>query len=181
MGAKKPVLTRSRRRLLIQINRAAQRATCSCRQTGSWIVKTTLGRLLLIVLVGLAPGVLLQSNNAMQARRTRQQLIEDEAVRLVRMVGAEQRRISEGAEQVLTALGSAASVLEDHPEICERLLSNLISKTQRYIAAAIIAADGHFLCLSKEYDPATDLSDRTYVRLAMQTGGFAVGDYVIDR
>ncbi len=142
---------------------------------------TILGRLLLIVLVALTPVLLLQVEDEIQARHTRQRLMEDEAIRLVRDVAEVQQRIIEGTEQVLTALGSAAFVIPQHPEICQRLLVNLVSESPRYISVSISAADGHVLCRPWAYNPTNNLSDRAYFRLAMQTGEFAVGEYVVDR
>jgi PAS domain S-box-containing protein len=144
-------------------------------------VTTILGRLLLIVMVALTPVLLLQVEDEIQARHTRQQLMEDEAIRLVRDVANVQEQIIEGAEQVLTAMGSAAFVVAHHPEICQRLLVNLVSESPRYISASISAADGHFLCRPGAYNPTINLSDRAYFRLAMQTGEFAVGEYVVGR
>jgi PAS domain S-box-containing protein len=136
-------------------------------------------RLLLIVTVALTPGLLLQIDNAHEARRTRAQLTEDEAVRLVSLVVDQQQRVVEGADQILTTLGSAALVLHDHPEICSRLIANLLGTSPRYRFAAILGPDGHSLCLPKAGTPPLDASGRAYFKQAIARDKFTVGTYLI--
>ena len=64
-------------------------------------MKSLLARLLLIVSLALVPALAFQAYTESQARRFRQHLVEDEAMRLVRLVSSEQQRIIDAAEQVL--------------------------------------------------------------------------------
>ncbi len=138
-------------------------------------------QLLLIVLLAMLPALVFQVYDEVQARRARQQLVRDEALRLVRLVSAEQRRIIEGAESVLDTIAGAPSVQDGIHELCQRLLINLVRTSPRYNAAAVIGRDGRTVCFSAPFDRAADASDRAYFRRAMQTGGFAIGDYMIGR
>jgi len=144
-------------------------------------VRSMFARLLLIVLVALTPGLLLQIYAESQARQTRQHLTEDEALRLARLVGEAQQRINEGADQVLTAMGSGAFVLDDHPDICQRMLTNLLTSSPRYVSAAIIGADGRFLCPPNGLSPTANISDRPYLQSALRTGEFTIGGYEVGR
>ena len=145
------------------------------------MLKSLQARLLLVGAIALVPALGFQAYTESQARRTRQQLMEDEALRLVRLVAAEQQRIVEGAEQVLNTLAGAPSVQDGQPELCRRLLANLLEQSPRYINANVLGLDGRILCAPGPFDPTTNGSDRTYFRMALQTGGFAIGDYVIGR
>ncbi len=136
-------------------------------------------RLLVIVMVALAPGLLVQIDSESQTRRTRQQLMEDQAIRLVRIVSEQQQRINEGADQLLTAMGSGAFTIDSHPEICQRLLANILNGSPRYLAAAIVDPDGRPMCRSSSVDPHLNLSERNYFHRALRTGAFTVGGYSI--
>jgi len=142
-------------------------------------VKSLLVRLLLVVSIALAPALALELYRAYEARQTRQALIEDEALRLVGLVGAEQQRIAEGADQVLTVLGSAAAVLEQQPELCQRLLTNLLEQSPRYISAIVVGADGHFICVPAGWPRDGNSSSRTFFSLAMQTGSFVIDAFAV--
>ena len=78
-------------------------------------MKSLLARLLLIVSLALAPALAFQAYTESQARRFRQHLAEDEAMRLVRLVSSEQQRIIDAAEQVLETLSGAPAVQDNIP------------------------------------------------------------------
>ena len=144
-------------------------------------MSSLLARLLLIISVALVPALGLQAYTESDARRIRLQLVQDEALRLVRLVSAEQQRIIEGAGQALDVLSSSPAVQDNLPEMCTRLLANLIQQSPRYKSLSVVGLDGHLRCAPFATDPGIDLSDRAYFRRALQTGGTVVGEYVIGR
>jgi PAS domain S-box-containing protein len=144
-------------------------------------LKSLLARLLLVVSIALVPALAFQIHTESQARHTRRLLVEDEAMRLVRLVSAEQQRIVEGAEQVLDVISGAPSVQDGMPQLCSRLLANLLEQAPRYNTAVVMGLDGHYVCAPGPFDRAADMSDRAYFQLALQKGGFAVGDYAVSR
>jgi PAS domain S-box-containing protein len=144
-------------------------------------LKSLLARLLLVVSIALVPALAFQIYAESQARRTRQLLVEDEAMRLVRLVSAEQLRIVEGAGQVLDVISGAPAVQDGMPQLCTRLLANLLEQAPRYDTAIVIGLDGHYLCAPGPFDRAADMSDRAYFQLALRKGGFVVGDYAVSR
>ena len=145
------------------------------------VVSTLLARLLVIVSIALVPALGFQAYSENKARQIRKELVQDEALRLVRLVSAEQQRIIEGAAQVLDVISSTPAVQDNLPEFCQRMLANLIRQSPRYNTVAVIGLDGHIRCAPAPVDPAIDLSDRAHFRRALQTGGTVLGDYVIGR
>ena len=141
-------------------------------------VNTLLARLLLIVSVALVPALGFQAYTESKARHIREQLVRDEAVRLLRLVSAEQQRIVEGAQQVLTTISGAPEVQDRQPEPCHRLLANLLRHAPRYNEAGVIGLDGQRVCGSGPSGGTGDLSGRGYFRRALQTDGFIIGDDV---
>jgi C4-dicarboxylate-specific signal transduction histidine kinase len=144
-------------------------------------MKSLLARLLLLVSIAILPAVGFLTYSENEARNVRQHLMEDEAERLVRLVGAEQQRIFEGAAQAMTAISGAPDVQDKDPARCQRLLNDLLRHLLRYNFVGILGLDGHVVCATGEFDRSVDNSDRAYFRLALQTGGFVIGDYTVGR
>ena len=144
-------------------------------------MKSLLMRLLAVVSVALVPALAFQVYAEFDARHLRQQLAEDEALRLVRQVSAEGQRITEGADQALNALSAAPSVQDAMPQLCQRLLAELLEQSPRYNSTAVIGLDGHLLCAPGPTDSSIDASDRSWFRRALATGGFVIGEYTVGR
>ncbi len=144
-------------------------------------MKSLLARLLLVVSLALVPALAFQAYTESEARRFRQHLVEDEAMRLVRLVSSEQQRIIEAAEQVLDTLAASPPVQDNVPELCQRLLAGVLHQSPRYNTGGVIGLDGHIRCAPGPFDPAIDLSYRPHFRLALQTGGFVIGEYAVGR
>ena len=144
-------------------------------------MKSLLARLLLIMSVAMVPALGFQAYNENVARHARRHLVEGEALRLVRLVASEQQRIVEGAEQVLNALSSTPAVQDKDIERCHRLLTNLLQMSSRYNTAYVLGLDGRTLCGPGPIDPPVAGLDRSYFQMALQSGGFVVGDYAVGR
>jgi signal transduction histidine kinase/ActR/RegA family two-component response regulator len=144
-------------------------------------VKGLVARLVLLVSMALLPVLGYQIYAEQSARQVRQQLMEDEAMRLVRLVASEQQRIAEGAEQVLDTISSTPAVQDNRLPQCQRILANLLHRSPRYNDITVIGLDGHLLCSPRPIDPSINGSDRDYFQQALQTGGFVVGTYSIGR
>jgi len=138
-------------------------------------------RLMLIVSVALVPALAFKAWTARQALQVRQHLVEQAALRLVRMVASQQQRIFEGAEQALYVIASSPGVRNGDAAECRQLLTRLVAQVPRYNDAAVTGLDGHSLCRAVEPDLSPSVADRAYFRLALQTGGTVIGDYLIGR
>ncbi len=138
-----------------------------------------LTRLMLVVLVALVPALGFQAYTEREARHIRLQLVEVEALRLLRLVSTEQERIIDGAEQALNAIAGSPIVQDNLPGLCQRLLDNVVHQSPRYNSALVIGLDGHPVCASGPFDRSTNLSDRPYFRQALLTGGTIVGNYMV--
>ena len=121
----------------------------------------------MIVSIALVPALAFQAYTEADARRVREQVVQEEALRLVRLVASEQQRIVEGAEQVLNVIGGTPDVQDNLPEFCKRMLINLIQGSPRYKYAGVFGLDGHLLCAPGPLDPSLNVSDRTYFRMAL--------------
>ncbi len=136
-------------------------------------------KLFLIVLVAMVPALAFQACTEFDARRTRQQLVREEALRLVRLVASEQQRIVEGAEQVLNVIASAPAVQDNDPEPCRRMLANLLKQAPRYSSTGVVGLDGRVRCAPFPFDPDLDVTGRDFFTRAVQTGGFVISGYAV--
>src|SRR5471032_859006 len=123
-------------------------------------MNSLLARLLMVVAIALVPVLAFQAYTEADSRRVRQQLMAEEALRLVHLMSFEQQRIIEGAEQVLDVIGGAPSVQDNTPERCQRLLGNLVKQSPRYANISVIGLDGHVICSPNLATIGRDLSDR---------------------
>ena len=142
-------------------------------------LRSLLARLLLVVAAAVLPSLAVQAYLEADARHTRQHFMEDEALRLVRLVAGEQQRVLEGAEQLLSGIAATPALQDADSVRCQRLLANVLREQPRYVSAAVISLDGRTICAPGPIIPTTNSSARSHFRLALQTGGFAVGDYVV--
>ena len=144
-------------------------------------VKGLVARLLLLVSMALLPVLGFEIYVEHDARQVRQQLMEDEALRLVRLVASEQQRILDGADQVLDTLASTPAIRDNLPELCQLLLADTLQKLPRYSNVFVAGVDGHVVCAPEASELSISISDRDYFRAAMSSGGFAIGTYVVGR
>jgi len=135
--------------------------------------------MLAIVSIALVPAIGLQLYTESEVRRIRQLVVEDEALRLVHLLASEERRIVEGAEEQLKSISASPAVQDFESEACQRLLVNLLGQSPRYTAATVIGLDGHPVCAAGRLDQSTGAPGRELYRLALQTGGFVVGEYPV--
>nr|WP_294507100.1 PAS domain-containing protein [uncultured Rhodopila sp.] len=142
-------------------------------------MNSLLARLLTVVAIALLPALAFHAYSEIRAREVRQQLLEEEALRLVRLVAAAQQGTIEGADQMLAAVGAAPSVEDSPAGLCQHFLSRLGAQIPRYRAVAVIGIDGRPLCAPQQAGPDVDLSGQAYFKKALETGGFVLGDYTL--
>jgi PAS domain S-box-containing protein len=140
-------------------------------------VNNLLARLLMVVAVALVPTLAFQAYTETDARHVRQELVQEEALRLVHSVASEQQMIIEGADQVLGAISGAPSVQDNIPQHCQRLLGNLLQTSPRYAAATVIGLDGGIRCAPDPAMIGLEAADRANFQDALRSGGIAIGEF----
>lgn len=79
------------------------------------------------------------------------------------------------------ALAAIVPDIRSDPAKCREVLASALGNSQGYAAFVVVSPEGVALCGSTEQSPGTDFRDRVYVRRALETGSFAVGEYVFGR
>jgi PAS domain S-box-containing protein len=136
-------------------------------------------RLILLAIMAAAPAVAIQIWNEYDLRRARMADIREQVLRLARSETAEIDRIVEGARQFLVALAQLPQVKDKDPAGCNDLLTRISKNYRAYRALIAADRDGTVFCSS--IGPGPPIPDRAYFKRAVQTGDFAVGEYVMGR
>jgi diguanylate cyclase (GGDEF)-like protein/PAS domain S-box-containing protein len=105
--------------------------------------------------------------------------VPDRALRLAQLAAAEQRRILEGARQLLTGLSMLPIIRNRDEAVCGPTLQRLREQFPIYTVIGAADLTGRIWCSSTR--PGTNISDRTGFQRAVETGNFVVGGYVVGR
>src|ERR1700761_3587919 len=136
-------------------------------------------RLVLVVAIGLAPILAFLGHTELEARRVRHQLMQEEALRLVRLVAYDEQRIIGDAEQTLNVISGGPSVKRGLLSLCQQFLQNIVQESPRYVDVTVIGTDGRVTCAPDPTQIGIDLSDRVYFRDALLKNETIVGEYSI--
>jgi len=137
-------------------------------------------RLLLLVLLAVTPALALALYSDFEERQLRRAQVQVEALRLARLLSADHERLIEAAHQLLTALARLPIVREGDRTACAALFADLLTQFPSYANLGVIDTDGMIIC-SGLPAASTYAGDRVFFRQALETRGFAIGDYQIGR
>jgi hypothetical protein len=141
---------------------------------------TLLGRLFALVILTLLPVVATEVYNEIDARAMRAEEGRDQALRLVRLVAIEQSKVIEAARQLLTALGKTPVVRGREASACSAYFDDLVHAYPQYLSLVSIDLAGRRVCAGGTTEAGASLLDRPAFRLAIESGGFAIGEYDAD-
>jgi len=86
-----------------------------------WLGSLT-ARMLLLVLLAVAPALAIQTYNEFALRQSREAEIRNKTIQITRQFGAEIGELKEGAHQFLVALSRLPAVQQMDPAACSRVL-----------------------------------------------------------
>ncbi|QDX82327.1 hypothetical protein B9N43_14410 [Denitratisoma sp. DHT3] len=138
-------------------------------------------RLLLLVLLAVVPAWGLMLYSAGEQRRTATEGIQQNALRLARLVAASHDGLIEGAHQILMTLAQVPSIRETEPRTCNALLAQLLKQYSSYANFGVASPRGDVICSALPLARTVNLADRAYVRDALRSRAFAIGEYQIGR
>lgn len=138
-------------------------------------------RLVLLVLLAVGPALGLIFYAAEEQRSAAVGEAQQNALRLARLVSANQDRLVEGAQQLLTALAQIPEVRSGRPDSCSAFLRDLLAAYPLYVNFGVARPDGKVFCSALPIKGPVNAGDRIWFQRAMRTGDFAAGDYQIGR
>jgi signal transduction histidine kinase len=138
-------------------------------------------RLILLVLLAVIPALGVICYVAQEQRRVVSVEAQQNALRLARLVSANQENSVEGARQLLTALAQVPVVRAGHPAPCSAFLGDLLKAYPLYANFGVTDPKGEIFCSGLPLKDRVNAADRAWFQRAVQTRDFAIGDYQIGR
>lgn len=138
------------------------------------------GRLLLLVSLAVLPAFGILGYTAWEARARAEQEAEQQNQRWASLVALEQSRTFDQARQLLVTLLNIP-VLRDPRLIprCQETLARIRTQQNLYANIGLVDSAGNLLCSALPARPTMNYSQRAWFRRAVESGEFALGDYLI--
>jgi signal transduction histidine kinase len=138
-------------------------------------------RLLLLVLLAVIPALGLTLYTNLEERQLRKTQVQEQAMRLSRLVSADHERLIEDARQLLVTLAAFPAVRDRNRAACKTLFADLLARRSSYANLAVVDADGNVICTALPMTGQVYVGDRVYFQRALETRDFAIGEYQVGR
>ncbi|MBR0873329.1 response regulator [Bradyrhizobium tropiciagri] len=136
-----------------------------------------LSRLLLLMAVALLPAIAIQAYNEFDLRRTRRIEVQNQALNLAELAGAEQRQIIQGIHQVLIALSELEPIKARDGRSCNAYMAAIKQRFPAFLTLVVTDLNGETFCDPHNNSKPVNVSDRAYFATALKTGAFTVGEF----
>jgi signal transduction histidine kinase len=138
------------------------------------------GRLILLVLLAIAPSAIMTVINGARERAHAVQVAEENLQRLTNLAAANEAQSIAGARQILRDLASIPDLMGDQGH-CSRLLANIQRQNADYVNFGLIQLNGDVTCTAVPSKTPVNLADRSHFRRAVHLKRFVAGGYVFGR
>ena len=138
-------------------------------------------RLLGLVLLMVVPWLLLTAYTQLDERRAAIASVNDDAVRLIRIVTSNQATQVEAARQLLMAFARLPQVHAKDPAACSAFLAEMLTMYPSYLNFSVADENGNLYCSALPFKGPINVADRAYFKMATQMRDFAIGDYQMGR
>ena len=133
-------------------------------------------RLLLLVLLAVIPALGLTLYTNLEERQLRKAQVQEQAMRLSRLVSADHERLIEDARQLLVTLATLPAVRDRNRTACNTLFADLLAQHSSYANLGVVDANGSIFCSALPMTGPVYAGDRVFFRRALETRDFAIGD-----
>ena len=138
---------------------------------------TLRARLLLLILLAALPTMAIEAYSEAELRSTRQEEIRQEALRLMRLVTAEQERIDESARQLLVGFSEGEEVHAQDWMHCSETAKQVLARVDGYVNIGIASADGDLLCSGLPPLPDKNMRRQNFLEEMTPSGNLLLGRY----
>ncbi len=138
-------------------------------------------RLLGLVVLMLVPWLVLVIYTQADERKAAIDSVNDDAMRLIRIVTSNQAAQIEAARQVLTAFARLPQLQTKDAAACSAFLADMLKAYPLYLNIAVADPNGNLFCSALPFKGPINVADRAYFKMALEMHGFAIGDYQIGR
>ena len=134
-------------------------------------------RLLVLVLLAVVPALALILYTAAEQRRLATVDTQNDALRLTRLIAADQKRQIDETRQFLATFSYLVHSYLDDPTLCGRLTSDLIDRSQAFNNLGVAALDGEVKCSARADIPDGKMSGMEFFQRVISHRSFAIGNY----
>lgn len=138
-------------------------------------------RLILIGILALLPSLGLVLLFSAQLREYAAEYAKDDALRLVNLAASNQDALIDGARQTLITLARVPVVRDTQSGNCDAFLAKLLTHYPSFSNFVVAMPNGDVVCSGLPRTQPVNLADRPYFQRVLQTGDFAVSEYLIAR
>ena len=138
-------------------------------------------RLLLLVLLAVIPALGLTLYTNLEERQLRKAQVQEQAMRLSRLVSADHERLIEDARRLLVTLARLPAVRDRNRAACNALFADLLTQHSSYANLGVVDANGSIFCSALPMTGPVYAGDRAFFRRALETRDFAIGEYQVGR
>jgi hypothetical protein len=134
---------------------------------------------LLLVFLAAIPALALTLYTNLEERQLRKAAVQEQAMRLSRLVSADHERLIEDTRRLLMTLAHLPAVRDRDSAACNTLFADLLVQRSSYANLGGIHADGNIFCSAVPMTGPVYVGDRAYFRGAIETRDFAISEYAI--
>ncbi|MEW5974111.1 MAG: EAL domain-containing protein [Pseudomonadota bacterium] len=146
------------------------------------LIASLRAQLLLLVLLGAVPAFLIIFILADHFRHTIHEQMETQLLDRTRQLAEQHQGHIDQTHQLLIALAQIPAIQRGEGEACESVLADILHHGSFPLSNLLsIRPNGDVLCNGAAPGKRLQVGDRDYFQLAMRTGRFAVGHYIISR
>ncbi|WP_331311804.1 cache domain-containing protein [Methylobacterium oryzae] len=137
-------------------------------------------RILLLVLLALAPALAIQGYNEVALRASRDAAVRADARATARDVAEDFAQVADRMQQALDLISGDATVQALEPAACTAYLRRAAARLPHVLLIALTDPEGAVICDSAGAPSGSYSSrGRTYHRRALERGGYAIGGYAV--
>ena len=148
---------------------------------GAKLLSGIRARLLLLVLLAIAPPIALVGYNAFEAREAAISEARHDVSALARLAVEQLSSEIYAARYMQGAIAQIPAVRRGVEPACSAALADLLQRTRRYTGLAIARRDGVVICSGQPRVGTVTYSDRQYFQTTLQSGAPTVGKPVIGK
>jgi serine phosphatase RsbU (regulator of sigma subunit) len=138
-------------------------------------------RLLTLVLLMVVPWLLLMAYTQVEERKAAVANVNEDAMRLIRIVTTNQATQVEAARQLMMAFARLPQLHTHDASVCNAFMAEMLAAYPPYINLAVADPNGTLVCSALPFRGVINVADRVYFKMAIQMRDFAIGDYQIGR
>src|SRR4029450_6974474 len=131
-------------------------------------------RLLLLVLLAVIPALGLPLYTNLEERQLRKAQVQEQAMRLSRLVSADHERLIEATRRLLVTLERLPAVRDRNRAACNTIFVDLLTQHSSYANLGVIDADGYVFCSAVPMTGRVYAGDRVYFRRALENRAVAL-------